>query len=216
MGWIATSRRIAKGARSKGRRVYHKVFAPSHTQWAMMKEMMNTLVVEQKLQTTLPRAKELQQYAEEVVFLAKKNSPYHDGLVESMLTSPEAREILYERMLPRYQDRFFHFTRIVNLWKYRERDTSPLAVIEYVDRPGELRPANPVGAARDQYVAMEFLQTRRHRRRHLSEVQRMLQRKGEPPLDAAVLEQCRFECSKYEGSQPWLPGRGTVSDKFVE
>ena len=161
--------------------------------------MLNILIINQRLETSLARAKELQQYAEEIVFLAKKNSAYHDGLVESMLTSPEARQILYERLLPRYKDRHFHVSRVVNLWKYRQRDTTPMAVLEYVDRPGEMRPANPVGAARKQHVAMEFLETRRSRRKHLSEVQRMLESKKKPPLDEAVLERLRFECSKYEG-----------------
>ncbi|CAE7534721.1 rplQ [Symbiodinium sp. CCMP2456] len=110
--------------------IYHKVFGPSHKQWKMMKDMLNILVRDQKMETSLARAKELQQYAEEIVFLAKKNSPYHDGLVESMLTSPEARRILYERMLPRYQDRHFHFSRVLNQWRYRERDTTPMAIIE--------------------------------------------------------------------------------------
>lgn len=161
--------------------------------------MLNVLILNQRLETSLARAKELQQYAEEIVFLAKKNTVYHDGLVESMLTSPEARQILYERMLPRYKDRHFHFSRVVNLWKYRQRDTTPLAVLEYVDRPGELRPANPVGAARKQHVAMEFLSTRRSRRKHVSEVQRMLDGTREPALDAAVVERLRFECTKYHG-----------------
>eukprot|EP00439_Symbiodinium_sp_Y106_P047560 s3866_g6.t1 len=213
MGWIIATRNLAKGARSKGKRVYHKVFGPSHKQWKMMKDMLNILVRDQKMETSLARAKELQQYAEEIVFLAKKNSPYHDGLVESMLTSPEARRILYERMLPRYQDRHFHFSRVLNQWRYRERDTTPMAIIEYVDRPGELRPANPVGAARKQHVAMEFLQTRRGRRKHLGEMQRMIQNKHSPPLDAAVLERCRFECSKYEAEgktgHPWSPNEVT-------
>ncbi|CAE7413627.1 rplQ [Symbiodinium microadriaticum] len=130
MGWIIATRNLAKGARSKGKRIYHKVFGPSHKQWKMMKDMLNILVRDQKMETSLARAKELQQYAEEIVFLAKKNSPYHDGLVESMLTSPEARRILYERMLPRYQDRHFHFSRVLNQWRYRERDTTPMAIIE--------------------------------------------------------------------------------------
>merc|ERR1711879_343704 len=137
--------------------------------------MGNQLVLEQRIEATLPKAKELQQYAEEIVFLAKKNTPYHDGLVESILTSPESRRILYERMVPRYVDRQFHFTRIVNQFRCRERDTAKMAWIEYVDRPGELRPANPVGAARAQYVASEFLATRRGRRRHLGEMQRILE-----------------------------------------
>ncbi|CAK9085516.1 unnamed protein product [Durusdinium trenchii] len=207
MGWIAETNRIAKGARSKGKRIYHKVFGPSHQQWKWVKDMLNLLILNQRLETSLPRAKELQQYAEEIVFLAKKNSPYHDGLVESMLTSPEARRILYERMLPRYKDRHFHVSRVVNLFTYRQRDTTPMAILEYVDRPGEVRPANPVGAARKQHVAMEFLETRRSRRKHLAEVQRMLESKRSPPLDAAVLERLRFECTKYEDLEPWTPKR---------
>merc|ERR1712019_278534 len=126
----------------------------------MGKAMLNTLVKTQRIETTLPKAKELQQYAEEIVFPAKKNTAYHDGLVESMLTSPEARSILYERLVPRYRHRPFHFTRIVNQFRFRMRDTTKMAFIEYVDRPGELRPANPVGAARVQHVASEFLATR--------------------------------------------------------
>mmetsp|Transcript_51547 Transcript_51547/g.144008 ORF Transcript_51547/g.144008 Transcript_51547/m.144008 type:complete len:206 (-) Transcript_51547:75-692(-) len=196
MGWMATTRFIARGARSKGRRAYFRKIAPAVQQWTMMKDMLHALVVQQRIETTLSRAKELQQYAEEIVFLAKKNTSYHDGLVESMLTSPEARSILYERMLPRYKDRNFHFTRIVNKFTYHLR-TSKAAFIEYVDWPGELRPANPVGPARVQHVAMEFLATRRGRRRHLTEMQRILSRQ-DIPLDKKVLERCTFECRKYE------------------
>merc|ERR1712232_827265 len=183
-----TTNLIAKGARSKGRNVFWRKFEPAHKQWQTMKNMLNELVKEQRIETTLPKAKELQQYAEEIVFLAKKNTPYHDGLVESMLTSAESRRILYERMVPRYQDRHFHFTRIVNQFRYRLRDNAPMGFIEYVDRAGELRPANPVGAARTQHVASEFLATRRGRRKHMEEVRRLLARPGSAPLDAAVLK----------------------------
>mmetsp|Transcript_90737 Transcript_90737/g.270833 ORF Transcript_90737/g.270833 Transcript_90737/m.270833 type:complete len:212 (-) Transcript_90737:21-656(-) len=210
MGFMGTTRLLAKGARSKGRNAYWRKFAPAHKQWPMMKELLDRLLKEQRLELTLPKAKELQQYAEEIIFLAKKNTDYHDGLVESMLVTPEARQILYERMVPRYQDRHFHFTRVVNQFRYRERDTTPMGFVEYVDRPGELRPASPVGAARMQYVAQEFLATRRGRRKHLGEMQRMLGRQSEPPLDMGVLERCRFECSKYEASSGTTDGAAAV------
>mmetsp|Transcript_34161 Transcript_34161/g.79398 ORF Transcript_34161/g.79398 Transcript_34161/m.79398 type:complete len:206 (+) Transcript_34161:62-679(+) len=196
MGNPLTARLITKGARSKGRRAYWRQFCPSFSQWVMMKDMLNKLIKEQRIESTLPKVKELQQYAEEIVFLAKKNTEYHDGLVESMLTSPEARHILYERMVPRYQDRHFHFTRLVNMFRYRERDAAKMGLLEYVDRPGELRPANPVGAARVQHAAQEFLASRRNRRKYLPEMQRILAKDG-PPLDEAVLERCLFECAKY-------------------
>ncbi|CAK0886738.1 unnamed protein product [Prorocentrum cordatum] len=187
--WMNNTKFIARGARSKGRKAYFRKFGPAHNQWGMMKDMLNELVLEQRIEATLPKCKELQQYAEEIVFLAKKGTPYHDGLVESMLTSPSARHILYERMVPRYRDRAFHFTRIVNTWQYRIRDAAQIGLIEYVDRPGELRPAAPVGAARVQHVAYEFLATRRGRRRHLTELQEHLAKgRGAVALDSGVLE----------------------------
>uniref|UniRef100_A0A7S1PSK9 50S ribosomal protein L17 n=1 Tax=Alexandrium catenella TaxID=2925 RepID=A0A7S1PSK9_ALECA len=210
MGFMGTTRFIAKGARSKGRNAYWRKFAPAHKQWPQMKELLDRLIKEQRLELTLPRVKELQQYAEEIVFLAKKNTDYHDGLVDSMIVTPEARQILFERMVPRYQDRRFHFTRVVNQFRYRDRDTTPMGFIEYVDRPGELRPANPVGAARVQLVAQEFLATRRGRRMHLGEMQRILGRDGQPPLDAAVIERCQFECGKRNLAVEALRREATV------
>jgi len=201
MGWMYTTKFIAKGARSKGRNAYWRKFVPQTKQWQMMKDLLNRLVKEQRLELTLPKAKELQQYAEEIVFLAKKNTPYHDGLVESMLTSPEARQLLYERMVPRYQDRHFHFTRVMNTWRYRERDTAQTGVIEYVDRPGELRPANPVGAARVQHVAREFLDTRRGRRPCPEQISNAMKRNPNEYINIQRLEHIRrlaidFNCTK--------------------
>mmetsp|Transcript_43267 Transcript_43267/g.94261 ORF Transcript_43267/g.94261 Transcript_43267/m.94261 type:complete len:205 (-) Transcript_43267:94-708(-) len=197
MGMISVNLFLTRGARKKGRLAYYRRFAPGFKQWTMMKEMLNELVKYQRIETTLPRAKELQQYAEEIVFVAKKNTPYHDSVIESIVTSPEARRILYERLVPRYKDRAFHVTRVVNQWRYRLRDTAPMAYLEYVDRPGELRPANPVGAARVQHVAAEFLATRRGRRKHAGEMSRILSKPGTPPLDTSVADRCRVECQKY-------------------
>merc|ERR1711957_520437 len=128
----------------------------------------------------------------------RKFAPAHKqwAQMKNMLTSPEARQILYERMLPRYMDRHFHFTRLMNEFRYRERDTAPMGIIEYVDRPGELRPANPVGAARDQLAAHEFLSTRRGRRRYGNEINRMMSRGAPPPLDENVLDHCLYELEK--------------------
>merc|ERR1712112_250969 len=98
----------------------------------------------------------------------KGKGTFHN-LVESMLTSASARQILYEKLVPRYKDRHFFFTRVVNKWEVRQRDSARLGLIEYVDYPGELYPANPVGEARKHLVAREFEASRRNRRRYASE-----------------------------------------------
>ena len=126
----------------KARQGFRKLTA-SYRQWEIIKSQLNRLIVYQRIELSSIWAKELQQYAEEIVSLAKKNTPYHDGLVESMLKSPEAREVLYERLVPRYHERKGLCTRVVNQFRFRERDTTPISFIEFIDRSGELFPASP-------------------------------------------------------------------------
>jgi len=50
---------------------------------------------------------------------------------------------LFEVLGPRYQDREGGYTRVLKLSQNRKGDNAPMAVIEYVDRPGEVRAARP-------------------------------------------------------------------------
>mmetsp|Transcript_31053 Transcript_31053/g.71029 ORF Transcript_31053/g.71029 Transcript_31053/m.71029 type:complete len:209 (-) Transcript_31053:98-724(-) len=203
MTWGSTTKHIRLGARRKGRTWAFRTFAPSFRQWNQHKNLLDKLILHQRLELQLSRAKELQQYAEEIIFLAKKNTPYHDRLVESMVWSQEARQILHERLLPRYKDRLFHFTRIVNKWSLRMRDSTKMAYIEYIDRPGELRPARPVGDERVELVAEEFLATRKGRRKHMKEMSRYLHRER-IPLDDETAARCHFEVEKAKAASPWM------------
>ena len=126
----------------KARQGYRKLVA-SYRQWEIMKSHLNRLILHQRIELSSIWAKELQQYAEEVVSLARGGTLYHQGLADSMLKSPEAREILYEHLVPRYIGRDGLVTRLVSKWEFRERDTTPLSYIEFIDRPGELLPAQP-------------------------------------------------------------------------
>lgn len=165
------------------------------------------------LYVTVPWARELQQYAEEVVYLAKKNTVHHNGLVESMLTSAPARQILYEKMVPRYKDRPFYFTRVVNKWELRERDAAKLGFLEFIDRPGEYRPANPVGAERRSFVreTMEH-GTRRERRKLVKEakIYRILDKEG-----ILVPKRPAFE-GAYDGPPPDMLGNEAHSSHGID
>ena len=50
---------------------------------------------------------------------------------------------LFEVLGPRYGDREGGYTRVMKLSKNRKGDNADMAVIEYVDRPGEIRAARP-------------------------------------------------------------------------
>jgi len=135
-------------------------------QWEETKRLLDRLIVEQRFTGPLLRVKELQQYAEEIVYHARKNDAIGDSIVDSMLISSEARQVLYEKLVPRYIDRQNMFTRVVNLWHRRDTDSTKIGFIEFVDRRGEFVPAPVVGKSRET-AANEILETgsRRDRRR---------------------------------------------------
>jgi large subunit ribosomal protein L17 len=146
MGFQSTTRVITLRARRKGRAFDgFRKFGPSFQQWEDTKKLLDRLIIEQRIEGPLLRLKELQQYAEEVVFHAKKNSSVGDSIVESMLVSSEARQVLYEKLVPRYTHRPNLFTRVVNLWHRRDTDSTRIGMIEFIDRTGEMYPAEPVG-----------------------------------------------------------------------
>ena len=153
-----------RGAQPSGKTAQgFRKLLPAYRQWEVMKSLLNRLVINQRIgPISLIYAKELQQYAEELVFLASRcaDQPVHryNSLVESMLKSAEAREILYERLVPRYSLQPGLRTRIVNTWQFRDRDTTPLGFIEFVDRPGEFL------AAPSRPTELVELGTRRERR----------------------------------------------------
>ena len=167
MGFQSTTRVITLNARRKGRAFDgFRKFGPSFKQWEDTKQLLDRLIVEQRLTGPLLRLKELQQYAEEIVFHARKNTSVGDSVVESMLISSEARQVLYEKLVPRYFERRNLFTRVVNLWRTRDTDSTRVGMIEFIDRPGEMFPAKPVGAAHEEQVRQASEHgTRRERRR---------------------------------------------------
>ncbi len=157
MTYSSTIQLWRRGAQASGKnRQGFRKLLPAYRQWEVMKSLLNRLVINQTLgPISLIYAKELQQYAEELVTLGKvaaRNPINHraSSLVESMLKSSEARDVLYEHLVPRYSTSIYcnrHstrniqlYTRVVNTWTFRERDTTPLGIIEFVERPGELLP----------------------------------------------------------------------------
>merc|ERR1711862_1001061 len=92
---------------------------------------------------TLPKAKELRYVADKMITHANKGDLHNRRLAARVVREKPALTRLFEILGPRYEDRDGGYTRIMKLAKPRQGDNAPMAVIEYVDRPGEIRAARP-------------------------------------------------------------------------
>lgn len=132
-----------------GRKWEHRV--------SMMKTMLTQLLEKERLRTTLPKAKNLQRYADQVITLAKKGT--RDAWTEARGIVRTDRELhkLFTSVALRYRDRPGGYTRLIRAG-WREHDAAPVAFVELVDRPGELRPANPAAAPADPFSVRRWIQ----------------------------------------------------------
>jgi len=113
---------------------------PTH-KWAMLRNMVTSLIKHERIQTTLPKAKELKYLADQVVGWGKDGSLHARRQADAILREKPVLTKLIEVLGPRYADRDGGYTRILKLSQNRVGDNAKMAVIEYVDRPGEIRAA---------------------------------------------------------------------------
>ncbi|EQC26276.1 50S ribosomal protein L17 [Saprolegnia diclina VS20] len=110
--------------------------------WAMLRNQVTSLIEHERIRTTLPKAKELRRVAEQVVTLAKQNDICARRQAQGIVRTKTEFDKLFDTLGPRYMDRAGGYTRIVKA-DFRYGDNAEMAVIEYIDRPGELRRAKP-------------------------------------------------------------------------
>lgn len=108
--------------------------------------MVTQLIRHERIETTLPRAKELRRLADQVVTLAKEDSLASRRALSGIVNGEEELHKLFTVLAPRYADRQGGYVRVLASGN-RTNDRAKTALIEYVDRDGELRaartPTNP-------------------------------------------------------------------------
>eukprot|EP01039_Chlorochromonas_danica_P016773 gene16773-19892_t len=115
---------------------------PEH-RWAMLRNMVTSLIKHERIITTTARAKELRRVADHMVTYAKKSNLHSRRLALRVVREKPMVTKLFEILGPRYMDREGGYTRVVKLNRPRRGDSADMAVIEFVDRGGELRKAKP-------------------------------------------------------------------------
>jgi large subunit ribosomal protein L17 len=118
---------------------------------AMFRNMANSLLRHEAIQTTLPKAKELRRVVEPIITLGKKPSLANRRLAFNRLRDREVVGKVFDELGPRYAKRNGGYLRILR-YGFRKGDNAPMAYVELMDRaePGaEAAQGKDAKAAKD-------------------------------------------------------------------
>lgn len=104
--------------------------SPSH-QKAMLSNLSASLFWDEKITTTVSRAKAMRPYAEKLITKAKSGSLHDRRQVLRHITDNDVVTKLFDDIGPRYAERNGGYTRIVKIGP-RRGDNAEMAVIELV------------------------------------------------------------------------------------
>ena len=99
---------------------------------AMFKNMMNALLREETIKTTLPKAKELRRFVEPLITKAKVDSVANRRNAFAKLRDDEMVAKLFTQIAPFFKERAGGYTRILKAG-FRTGDKAPMAVMQLVD-----------------------------------------------------------------------------------
>ncbi len=97
---------------------------------ALMKSLARALVLNEKIETTDAKAKELSSFIEKKITIAKKNNLSAIRQLRRIF-SIEVTDKLIKEIAPLYKDREGGYTRIIKLGQ-RKSDGSIMSIIEFV------------------------------------------------------------------------------------
>ncbi len=115
--------RHKKVAKKFGRSLEHRI--------QLMRMMTANLIIQDKIQTTVQKAKEARKDAEKLVTLARKGTLAARRLAASRLRSPKAVQKLFDVVVPAMEGRAGGYTRITKLGT-RRGDAAEMCILEWV------------------------------------------------------------------------------------
>ena len=100
---------------------------------ALLMNLANSLLKNEQIKTTLPKAKELRPYVEKLITLGKKGDLSNRKIAISALHDLEIVNKIFSDLSKRYANRNGGYTRIMK-FGFRSGDAAPMAIIDLVDR----------------------------------------------------------------------------------
>ncbi|WP_297809518.1 50S ribosomal protein L17 [uncultured Helicobacter sp.] len=108
---------------------YRKLGRTSSHRKALLKNLSIALIASEKIETTLPKAKELQSYFEKLITKARKGDSMAHRLVFSHLQHKDSVKKIVKEIAPKYINKNGGYTRIIKT-RVRVGDAAPMAIVE--------------------------------------------------------------------------------------
>jgi large subunit ribosomal protein L17 len=110
---------------------YRKLGRTSSHRGALLKNLSIALIENEKIETTVPKAKELRSFVEKLITTAVKGDSNAHRAVFAALQCKESTKKLVNEIAPKYAERNGGYTRITRT-RIRRGDATTMAFIELV------------------------------------------------------------------------------------
>jgi len=98
----------------------------------MIRNMVTSLLREERVVTTVPKAKEARRIAERVITVAKRGGLHNIRQASRVVKDRDVLKRLFEVVAPRYAARPGGYTRILKTG-FRAGDNAPMSILELID-----------------------------------------------------------------------------------
>lgn len=98
---------------------------------ALLRGLVTNVIEEERITTTIPKAKAAKPLVEKMITLAKEDTPHKRKLAAAFLLTPGSVDKLFDKLGPRFNQRNGGYTRIVKLG-WRKGDGAETAKLELV------------------------------------------------------------------------------------
>ena len=105
---------------------------------ALLKNLAKSLIINEQIETTLPKAKELKPQIDKVITIGKSNVLSNKKRLFSKLQDKKSVTKVFGELSKRYSSRKGGYSRVLKAG-FRTGDDAPMAVIELVDRNPEAK-----------------------------------------------------------------------------
>ncbi len=105
---------------------------PANQRKALLRGIVTALFEQQRIETTVAKAKEAKRIAERMITFGIKGDLHSKRQVLSYVTDRDTASKLFSEIAPRFQGRNGGYLRIVHT-RQRLKDSAPMAILEFVD-----------------------------------------------------------------------------------